>query len=702
MTMKHLAWLVVALLFSSWPLPTLRSEVQALTGIIPANSGAAEDPSLSPEAEVALEDFAAKVVEAKRVVWHERMDAETGEVARVSELDPAATKRLEEAGHHAADVSLEEWKPLMKGYWRRTMAHQADQAAASLANMAAQAESYARGWTVTDFRHPLDQPFWSAALADTLTPDQMAKWKAFADERRQTIEKQISDYLERRASRTIEEFSVPLRASAADLQQALHLPAERAEKLDTLVKNTAARAAKVWEERATKSLWIIDEDQRRELLRTGRFYLPTEEKDLPEQQPAWKEGLAALLTPEELGQWHALQEEHRLRREKALSLVLLAVLDEKIAFTEEQRTRLLPLAEKLIRQSPSTSITRSNSFLTAYSLQAAAASAKDEDLTPILDPAQVRHWRVTCDSSRSSIPVVAGGVVRQVVVNMGGARQMARIKATAPADASAAKTDGPGPEPEEAERAISDYLEEACNGTRAVWLAPMLLRVEDAARVAHLEPEALARLQTAARGATEQALEDWKVNFEQNTRASVSDLNPAAIIQRMAAPAARTMPDRRLDIPPEKRSLWEKTLIYTLSGPQQDAWQKELDARSAFRDRAVASAVMAVFDAKNLLTAEQWEKIEPLIVATVRDYGSEFANFYASVDPSPWYLRPFMTLIPFASIPEGILKPILTKEQWDRWSTSSEFSTSNNFWSNIQNNHRQQMMQRAPNVQIRR
>src|SRR6202012_3719229 len=117
-------------------------------------------------------------------------------------------------------------------------------------------------------------------------------------------------------------------------------------------------------------------------------------------------GLAALLTPEELSVWHASQEEHRVRREKALALVLVAVFDEKIAFTEQQRTQLLPLAERLIREAPGTSISRANSFLTAYSLHAAGSRAKDEELTPILDPAQVRHWRETCEPKSSSGVVV--------------------------------------------------------------------------------------------------------------------------------------------------------------------------------------------------------------------------------------------------------------------------------------------------------
>jgi hypothetical protein len=43
--------------------------------------------------------------------------------------------------------------------------------------------------------------------------------------------------------------------------------------------------------------------------------------------------------------------------------------------------------------------------------------------------------------------------------------------------------------------------------------------------------------------------------------------------------------------------------------------------------------------------------------------------------------------LPVAAIPEKDLKAILTKEQWDRWTGSQEFSNVANYWNMINNNH---------------
>ena len=38
-------------------------------------------------------------------------------------------------------------------------------------------------------------------------------------------------------------------------------------------------------------------------------------------------------------------------------------------------------------------------------------------------------------------------------------------------------------------------------------------------------------------------------------------------------------------------------------------------------------------------------------------------------------------------IPEEDLKALFSKEQWERWTTTDEFTNAKNYWNNIRQNH---------------
>jgi hypothetical protein len=51
--------------------------------------------------------------------------------------------------------------------------------------------------------------------------------------------------------------------------------------------------------------------------------------------------------------------------------------------------------------------------------------------------------------------------------------------------------------------------------------------------------------------------------------------------------------------------------------------------------------------------------------------------------------------LPVAGIPEKDFKAILTKDQWDRWTRSSEFSNVSNFWTMVDRNHQARVGQKV-------
>ena len=69
---------------------------------------------------------------------------------------------------------------------------------------------------------------------------------------------------------------------------------------------------------------------------------------MPDQQAAWKDGLAKLLTPDEVQRLAESKQARRARRVRALGQMMLVEMDEKVAFTASQRARLQPVAERLV------------------------------------------------------------------------------------------------------------------------------------------------------------------------------------------------------------------------------------------------------------------------------------------------------------------------------------------------------------------
>ena len=172
-------------------------------------------------------------------------------------------------------------------------------------------------------------------------------------------------------------------------------------------------------------------------------------------------------------------------------------------------------------------------------------------------------------------------------------------------------------------------------------LAANIIKAEDAVRVAGLNTETAARLQAATRGATEESLTSWKWFIEQQVRSQLQDVTPQNVKQRLDGiqdfifPAARLLRQAQgLQGVNGDQGLWEKTVDVELDAKQKEAWKKETDARQAFRDKTVAALVMAEFDRKDQLTTEQWDKLEPIITGTVRDYSPDISRIFGGINRS--------------------------------------------------------------------
>ena len=632
--------------------------------------------ALPPGTEVKYDAFLKKLEEVRRADWNTRVEKEIGTLSATVTLTPAQLPAVQEAGRQAVDASTTVWMAKADELFRKTLLGQPKQAEKLLSEASGMAEVYVKqNFIGEDTVAPADQKTWVDSLARILAPEQAALWRTAQEKQRGELEKQVAEMLKPIEERIRVSCTAPYLNKAGEIRHTLNLDKERGEKLDTLARSLADGPIAAWRKTALRQFSELSDAERRDRTKTRRFDAGTPVLASEEQEKAWKAGVSAVLTPEEIGKLSATKGERKERRVHAMGQVMVQVLDEKLALTARQREQLQPLAEKLVKEIPALMRTddpnRGYYSLSTEVFLAAGAKATDAELQPVLDEAQFKHWRAYCVAGQVDQD---GDVIQEPEKDE---EPGAAIKASLPAD------------PDDFENIVSDFLYKKEALIRKKSLAAALLRAEEAGRVGGLAPETLRSLQMAARGAAEASLRDWRRDCDQNVRQNLEGANGQTVRLRLAS-----IEDyyymRQSGAPPESQPVWVETLKEVKTGltpPQRDALQKEEKEREAFRNNTIVRSVIADFDQQYLLTADQHAKMEALVVAMLKEYGSELGTNFSNYDSAPWYLQPYYKFIPIAGIPEKELKETLTKEQWEGWNASREFSNCSSYWSNLQQNH---------------
>jgi len=208
--------------------------------------------------------------------------------------------------------------------------------------------------------------------------------------------------------------------------------------------------------------------------------------------------------------------------------------------------------------------------------------------------------------------------------------------------------------------------------------------------VTGLSATAADQLQVAARGITEASMASWKWMIEQQVRSQLQEVTPQNVKQRLDS-LQDFFFQRNFGVQSMSQPIWDNTVKVELSAKQQELWKKETDARADFQDKAIASLVVAEFDRRYQLTADQWDKLEPVIAGVVHDYSPEISQIFSFSNGVRWFMGSGYTLLPFDGVPEADLKAILSKDQWTRWSGSEECGNAAGLWQNIQQRHNQRL-----------
>jgi hypothetical protein len=634
------------------------------------NQGTDPSKPLTPEVKTKIKEFFDKAKVEKEKVWNTRMEKEIADVTKTTGLDDAHAKMLTDPAKQAAHAGVDAWATKMDDQTQNQLAMMPPAQATLMLNQLmamTNIAAYANTDWAGNITEPYDQDVWIKALHQVLTPDQMAAWdKALAD-RKSALEKEVAGAMKNSLDRVRMQETQAMKSRTDAIETALSLPKDRSDKLEAAAGTAIDQGTEMYRQRTEKIFLSMGEAQRKQFSGAGNIFFNPDPSEAPDQQPAWKDALPTLLTADETARLKSAQDDRRAGRVHVMGQVMITLLDDQVALTEAQRQKLGPLADRLIKDVsqlfPENGDTSPYFNYQPSLFYAAADKATEADLKPILDAPQLKHWREISQPDN-------------------------------PPDAAARDDKAePSTEPGAVERALSEYLYHKTEAERKRDNAENMLKAEDAIRVAGLGTETAARLEIAARGMTEEYLTNWKWMVEQQVRAQLQGVTPQNIKERLAS-----MQDfffgRNLGIYGQQSvSVWDETVKTALTAQQQEAWQKETDARTAFQDQAIAGLVMAEFDRKVSLSASQKEKLTPIIAGVVHDSSPEISQMFSNPNNPPWFLNSQFLLIPFAGVDDHQLKSILTKDQMDIWRSDPNCANGDTWWQNVKQLHVQRMQQ---------
>ena len=364
----------------------------------PPKKSDASSVTLAPEVEKKLQELLDKIKVKKGEYWDDQMKKEIDEIARTTGLKDWTP--LNAAAKQAVAASLYSYAPKLPDMFRKQIAlipkeqvlAMLDQAQEQIGAMA-QADPEFTG----DMVAPDEQEVWTKALQQALTPAQFDAWTQTRAKHKEESEKEISNVLKNGADRTQAMQNLQIEAECRRIETALNLPKDRADKLEALGKSAVDQGVAAWRKRVEKCLLSMDENQRRLLLTSNGFYMGANGDESPSEQPAWKDGLAQLLTVDDQARLQAAADVRKARREHVMGEVMVMLLDEKLALTEAQRQKLQPLADRLVKDIPALyPESGPENGPPSYSpdvFYGACAKAGEAELKPILDQPQLQRWQ---------------------------------------------------------------------------------------------------------------------------------------------------------------------------------------------------------------------------------------------------------------------------------------------------------------------
>jgi len=624
---------------------------------------------LSPAVEKAFTELRQMAVPVRQKYFEESMARAMAEVVKISKADDTAKAKLEVGAKKAVEQTAAAYLERLNTIVGRQLQGTDEEALAVISQLT---EYVTARRPVVGLTAPEDQPVWAETIKTALTPAQYAEWDKIAGVKLRAQDEEILRYLKPNEERMKEQFKSGMETETGDIATVLSLPAERLAKLKTAATVAVTRTLDSWRDAQVKGIRSMSETDRRQLftVQGGGYSTGTFKLVRPEQQEVWKDALKTELSADEFARLTNLNKERSSRRSQALALLLISDLDRLIGFTATERDRLLPLALK-----PARLLTGMNTgaeedgdefnggvtnwYLQPGNFTAAALKMPEAEVRAILDPAQWARWQDYCKNRQENF-------------------YQPRVEKADPA-----KSDS------DLEGLVNEFLHTAARDQEQRMVKSMLVRVEDATRIVKLQPDAVAQLSLAARGAVERTMGTWRNSLEEFINNNLQGVRASEFRERLAGMGNFSENISR-DKSPQDQPLWKEAIKATLSTEQGELWKKELEARSAYRGRATAAMVLTELDRRRRLTTEQFQKLEPLVAKVIEDYSPDIARYLSN----DWQLQSYSLLVPLTAIPAADLKAILTPAQ-AKLLLERDLAQVQGYWDGIKSYHAQRIQQKG-------
>ncbi|MBK8036741.1 MAG: hypothetical protein IPK22_06330 [Verrucomicrobiaceae bacterium] len=497
---------------------------------------------------------------------------------------------------------------------------------------------------------------WAEVITSLLGAEPVKQWQKLVAEQKTKEEADLVDSLKPSEAQAQMQMEELIGREVESYVSGLNLDDERKKQLEALGKQAVTASIE-----ASKKQWIktiqgwstADRKNRR------NSYFGVSDEDQPPKQKVWADGLKKIFSPEELQNMQEGLAQRKTRMSGALAAATLAEMDKTLALSVKQRADLEPLLRPLMEP-----LLRDESqeywSYQAYQLCNTAAKVDEKQLTAILDDVQVKQWKTLVsmvpNNSRS------GGIT-----------------------VTSSEID-PEEEKPDVEWEISRHLHQLGVNERKRLLEVMLAQVGDAKRVLNLPDEKVKRLSTAAKGAVEASMEEWRTQVESWVRNSVERATPATVKATLTNLARSTYNTQGKG--PHTQDRWRETITTLLSESEQTAWKEVLDARKAYRTAAMATMSVNELDRRRRLTPEQVKKVHQLVSKVLNDYLPDIERYMNH----SWHLQYYYALLPLAGVKEADLKSTLTERQW-KLVQERDLSDALQYWEGIESYHKQRLEQ---------
>jgi len=496
---------------------------------------------------------------------------------------------------------------------------------------------------------------WAEIAGKQLGAEAMVVWQKAAAEQKAKEEKEIVDALKPSEQQARFQLEEQMLREVDGYVSSLNLSDERKKELEKLSKQAVdasmAQAKKSWMK--TVSQWSAVERQQ------GRrnSYFGVNDTDKPMKLPIWQDGLKKLFTAEETLRVKDGVDFRKKRMSGALASATLTEMDKMLSFDESQRKALEPLIlefmEPLMREEG-----EDYWSYQPYQLFKALEKVDEKKLQTILDEEQMKLWKklITMqpqNSGRGIQPAVPSNNTTNAV-------------------------------PVDVEREISRHLHQMGIRERERLQELMLARVKDASRVLKLAPEKVARLTTAAKGAVEHDMDEWRNNVENWVRNAVQRATPNSIKQTLASMERTSYGNSSKGA--QNQPIWMEVQDALLSEQEHAKWQKVCDERQEYRVKAMAMMTVNELDRRRRLNQTQVEKVSKLVADVLKDYHPDIERYMSG----NWFLQYYYALLPLAGVKEADMKAVLTEQQWKQW-RERDMPDPEQYWEGIESYHKQRI-----------